>query len=239
MDRQSVFITGSNRGFGLELVRRYAALNCQVFGLVRNGDNAQALIQAVKGKVKPIIANVSADAAIEIIARELSQQTDKLDLLINNAGIAGSGSSLEKIDIAELRELMEVHCYGPIRCVKASWSLLRQTKGATIVNITSRLGSISNVASGAFDHLNISYSMRITKAAQNMFTACLYREARTHGISVYAVHPGRMRTRMGNLDADLTAEEAAKRFTEWLGQVQQKQKRNFGYFEPEAEEFSW
>lgn len=132
---------------------------------------------------------------------------------------------------------MEVHCYATLRCAKFCWPLLSRAKDAAIVNITSRLGSISAVASGEYDHLDISYSMRISKAAQNMLSACLHREALRDEISVLAVHPGRMQTKMGNPDADLTAEEAAERFFRWLPGVLANGKYEF--LEPESPELDW
>jgi NAD(P)-dependent dehydrogenase (short-subunit alcohol dehydrogenase family) len=69
----------------------------------------------------------------------------------------------------------------------------------------------------------------MAKAAQNMFSASIHRELRGTGIAVFAVHPGRIRTRMGSPDADMSAEEAAKRFAGWLPKI--RKEREFGCFE--------
>ncbi len=67
-----------------------------------------------------------------------------------------------------------------------------------------------------------------------MLSAAIYREIRDTGIAVFAIHPGRIRTRMGSPDADLTAEQAAKVFVSWLSKI--RQERDFGYFEAGGEE---
>ena len=127
-----------------------------------------------------------------------------------------------------------MHCCGAIRCLQAVLPYLRKAEAATIVNVNSRLGSISNVSSGKFDHITVSYGMRIAKAAQNMLSASLYREIKNTGISVFSVHPGRILTRMGSLDADTLPEEAAIRFISWLEKISQE--RKFGYFDAAGEE---
>ena len=132
---------------------------------------------------------------------------------------------------------MRVHVHGPIVCTQAALPWLRRAPLGTIVNVTSRLGSIARVAAGAYDHLTISYAMRLSKAAQNMLTACLHRELMSEGIAIYAVHPGRLRTRMGSADADIDAGEAATRLLEWLDH--NRKERLVAYIEPDCEELPW
>ena len=79
--------------------------------------------------------------------------------------------------------------------------------------------------------------MRISKAAQNMLTACLHRELAADGIAVYAVHPGRLRTRMGSADADVEAGEAAARLLAWLDR--NRDEKLVAYVEPERDELPW
>ena len=87
-----------------------------------------------------------------------------------------TGARIEDVRLADLDRLLQVHLHGAIRCIQAAMPWLRRSAHASIVNIPSRLGSISRIAEGAYDHLQISYAMRISKVAQNMRTACLHRE---------------------------------------------------------------
>jgi NAD(P)-dependent dehydrogenase (short-subunit alcohol dehydrogenase family) len=212
-----VLITGVSRGFGLELTREYCRLGWRVF---------EAFV--------PILADLCDDSAVKKIRLSLERKTDYLSLLINNAGIGGSGHSIEETSIYEIKELFDVHCCGAIRCLQATLPFLRKSEQPTVVNVSSRVGSIRQVSSGDLDHIPLSYGIRMAKAAQNMLSASIYRELKGTGIAVFAIHPGKIRTQMGSPDADLTAQQAAKIFVNWLPKI--RQERDFGYFQAGAEE---
>jgi len=235
MKKTNVLITGVNRGFGLELTREYCRLKWRVFGVLRNEEAAVKLSSELGKAFVPIIADLRADEATTIIRQSLQGKTDSISLIVNNAGIVGTGYGVEEVSCDEIKELFDVHCCGAIRCIQASLPFLVKAERATIVNVNSRLGSISNVSSGCFDHINVSYGMRMAKAAQNMLSAALYRELKNTDISVFSVHPGKLLTRMGSPDANMTAKQAAIRFINWLPGV--RKTRKFGYFEPGVEEF--
>lgn len=234
MKQPNALITGVSRGFGLELTREYCRLGWRVFGVFRNEADAPRLSSKFGEAFVPILADLNDDSAVNKIRFSLEKQTDEISLLINNAGIAGKGHSIEETSCSEIKELFEVHCCGAIRCLQAALPFLRKAEHPSVVNVSSRVGSIYKVSSGDLDHLPLSYSIRIAKAAQNMLSAAIYRELRETGIAVFAIHPGRIRTRMGSPDADLTAEQAAKVFISWLSKI--RQERDFGYFEAGAEE---
>lgn len=231
---QVVLITGVSRGFGLELTREYCQLGWRVFGVLRSKEGA-AQISSEFGEVFiPIVVDLRDDSAVKDIRLSLEGKTDSLSLLINNAGIGGTGHHIEDTSCSEIKELFDVHCCGAIRCIQAALPLLRKAERPTVVNVSSRVGSINKVSSGNLDHIPLSYGIRMAKAAQNMLSASLYRELRGTGIAVFAVHPGKIRTRMGSPDADMSAEQAAKRFVSWLPDI--RLEREFGYFEAGAEE---
>ncbi|MDJ0987089.1 MAG: SDR family NAD(P)-dependent oxidoreductase [Desulfobacterales bacterium] len=234
MKTRIALITGVGRGLGFELTREYCRLGWRVFGVFRNEADGPRLASTFGEAFVPILADLHDDSAVKKIRSSLEKQTDYLSLLINNAGIAGTGHSIEEASCSEIKELFEVHCCGAIRCLQAALPFLTKAELPTVVNVSSRVGSIYKVSSGDFDHLPLSYSIRIAKAAQNMLSATIYRELRESGIAVFAIHPGRIQTRMGSPDADLTAEQAAKIFVGWLPKI--RQERDFGYFEAGAEE---
>jgi NAD(P)-dependent dehydrogenase (short-subunit alcohol dehydrogenase family) len=233
----SALVTGAGRGYGLELSRRLASQGAQVFGVLRDPDTAAAFAVATRGRGTLVVADVAEDAAVGAIGSALAAHGRPLDLLVNNAGLTASGSRVEDVRLADLDRLLQVHLHGALRCTQAALPWLRRSPHGTVVNVTSRLGSIARVAAGAYDHLGISYAMRISKAAQNMLTACLHRELRAEGIAVYAVHPGRLRTRMGSADADVEAGEAAARLLDWLARV--RGTALVAYAEPDRDELPW
>ena len=185
----------------------------------------------------PIRGDVTDDELFDAITEALAARGQPLGLLINNAGVMTSGTCIEAVQLADLDRLLQVHVLGAIRCTQAALPWLRRSPHGTIVNVTSRLGSISRIAAGTYDNLQISYAMRISKAAQNMLTACLHRELVPEGIAVYAIHPGRLRTRMGSADADVEAGEAADRLLDWLDC--NRATRSIAYVEPDRDELPW
>ena len=229
-----VLITGVSRGFGLELTREYCRLGWRVFGVFRSKEDGAQLASKFGKAFVPILADLCDDSAVNKIRLSLERETDYLSLLINNAGIGGSGHFIEETSVNEIKELFDVHCCGAIRCLQAALPFLRKAEQPTVVNVSSRVGSIQKVSSGDFDHIPLSYGIRMAKAAQNMLSASIYRELRGTGIAVFAIHPGKIRTQMGSPDADMTAKQAAKTFVSWLPKI--RQERDFGYFQAGAEE---
>ena len=234
MKESIALITGVSRGFGLELTREYCRLGWRVFGVLRSKEDGAQLSSEFGEAFVPILVDLRDDAATKNIRLSLEGKTDSLSLLINNAGIGGTGHYIEETSCSEIKELFEVHCCGAIRSLQAALPFLRKAERPTVVNVSSRVGSISKVSSGNLDHIPLSYSIRMAKAAQNMLSASIHRELRGTGIAVFAVHPGRIRTRLGSPDADMSAEEAAKRFVSWLPKI--RKEREFGYFEAGTEE---
>lgn len=233
----TALVTGAGSGYGLELCRTLAARGAHVLGTVRS-DAGEAAFRAAVGTTGTAIRAELTDAqAGEPIAAALAAHGRPLDLLVNNAGVMTTGARIEEVDPAEVDRLFHVHVLGPIAVAQAALPWLRRAELGTIVNVTSRLGSIGRIAAGAYDHLRISYAMRISKAAQNMLTACLHRELAADGIAVYAIHPGRLQTRMGSADADVDAAEAAARLLDWLDRRRGEQL--VGYVEPDRDELPW
>ncbi len=214
--RFSVLITGANRGLGHELNKQYLERGWTTFPLVRDPSIATDLKQHASGRCYPVIADLARDDALLRIARSVSQRVDRLDLLINNAGIRGRSYTVDEVWPAEVLELLQVHCLGVIRCTKAVLPLLRTAERAKVVNITSRLGSMARNATGEFAGQGFSYSYRIAKAAQNMFSLCLAHELFKEGIAVYSVHPGRLLTTLAADDADTQPAVAAARLVKWI-----------------------
>ena len=133
----------------------------------------------------------------------------RANLLINNAGIGGRSAKLKEVKGSDLLEIIEVHCVSVLRLSQCLVDNLLLTPHPAIININSRMGSISEQYKGTFSHLKMNYEYRIAKAAQNMLSACIKGEYQDR-LKVYQVHPGRMKTNLSQSDADLDPADAAK-----------------------------
>ena len=138
-------------------------------------------------------------------------------MLINNAGIPGSGISIEDGVVEDLRANFETHCLGAAVVCEAVVHRFGPESLSFVVNISSRLGSLSDNRNDVHAHLETSYAYRVAKAAQNMLTVCLHQELHPHGVRVFGLHPGALKTEAASTDAKTTPEKAADDIFEWLG----------------------
>ena len=205
-----VFITGISKGLGKELFEQFSEREYFVYGLLRDKLKFDELTENTKKNVKLILADISSDDCILKIKEVV--RNDKIDLIINNAGIGGIESKLENIESIEVLKLFNVHCLGVIRVLKALIKNFSENKNATIVNVNSRLGSINRQSLGIYKNLDISYSYRIAKASQNMLTNCFKLEFKNQNF--VSLMPGKLKTEISQPDADTLPSESAKRIIE-------------------------
>lgn len=215
----NVLITGANRGIGLEFVRKCLKRGDTVTATARNVADATEL--NAEG-VTVFALDVGSDESVASFKEALADWP--VDLLINNAGVYGHAGMLNDLDLALVRRDFEVNTIGALRVMAAVRPNL--TKGAKVVNITSKMGSISDNTSGG------SYSYRISKTALNMATKCAAIELAYDDIIAIVMHPGWVQTDMGGPNAlidttqsvegmlsviDALTPENAGSFWEWNG----------------------
>lgn len=205
--RKHVLITGVSRGLGKELFELFVSKDHVVYGVVRKEEDAHRLRTQLPENGHVILADLSSDDAISTISAVVQQHP--LDLLINNAGNPGSSHLIENTDTSEVIGLINVHCLGVHRTVKALKKNLLKSENPVVLNLNSRLGSINRQSEKIYHHLTVSYSYRIAKAAQNMLTACLRSEF-NGAIKFISLHPGKMKTEIAQVDADLDPKEIAE-----------------------------
>ena len=181
------FITGGNRGIGLEFAKQLSEKGHHVLAGFRNPKSTDKLKKIIPNE-NLLHLNVIDEQSIIDTVTELKSRVNHLDLLINNAGIIGSRDGLKKVEMNDHLDTFKTNTLGPLFVTKHCRSLLG--KGSTIVNISSLMGSIDDSSGG-------SYSYRISKSALNMVTKNLHQDLNSKGITVVAFHPGWVRTRMG------------------------------------------
>lgn len=200
-----VFVTGSNRGLGLEFTRQLLARGDQVFAACRKPEAADELnaLQATHPDLLSVIAlTVDDPDSIEASYQAISAKTDALDLLINNAAISGAGQNLGELTKDTIMRMLAINVAAPMLIVQRYFDLVQKGNQPKIVNITSGLGSMT-----AHDSRGL-YPYSTSKAALNRFMRTLMLDARDVGIITIVMDPGWVQTDMGGPHAMLTPAES-------------------------------
>jgi NAD(P)-dependent dehydrogenase (short-subunit alcohol dehydrogenase family) len=213
MKKGNIIITGINRGLGKELFQLFISEGYTVYGILRNTLEAENLKDKLPKNGKIILADLSLDESITTIQKAIGEQP--VGLLINNAGIGGLSYLIEEIESNEINKLFNIHCLGVFRTVKAVKANLLKAKEPIVLNLNSRLGSMTRQSSGTYNDITVSYSYRIAKAAQNMLTLCLRKEFKEN-IKFISIHPGKMKTDIAQIDADIEPKVTAKKVLKYF-----------------------
>ncbi len=199
-------VTGANRGIGFEVCRQLAGRGLVI--LLSARDAAKAKTAAGKlakvGTVEPLLLNVADARSIQDAAAEVASRYGCLDVLINNAGINyDTWETAENADInGTVMETITTNLLGPWRVCQGFLPLLRKSRAARIVNVSSESGSLANMGAGP-------PAYQVTKAALNALTRTLAAELRGVRILVNAVCPGWVATAMGGAGAPRSVGEGA------------------------------
>ncbi|PZS36667.1 MAG: hypothetical protein DLM59_00725 [Pseudonocardiales bacterium] len=216
-------VTGASRGIGLELVRHLLMRGFVVHAGCRRPGQAGELTEliAASGRGSVLALDVADPASIRAAAATLAGNAAAVHLLINNAGIgrpAGVDPAAAEGPLAALHgdamtEVLRVNSIGPALVTQALAPMLhRATPDAQVLNVTSDLGSVTRPVTAG------SYAYAMSKAALNMLTRKLAVELRPH-VTVIAMHPGSVRTRLGGPSADLAPADAARGMLDVLDRI--------------------
>ncbi len=204
---KTVFITGASRGLGYALVEKFLLEGWKVYCTVRTKFDAEKLSKKSTTNCFPIITDVTSESLKYDLTSIFSEST-KVDVLINNAGAGSNWMAFEYTSISDVKNLLDVHCLGVMRVTQSLIPHL--SENGLIINISSRFGSISKIDSGELDHIKCSYSYKIAKSAQNMFTLSLSKEFGNTSRRICSIHPGKLKTESASKDADKQPSEAAE-----------------------------
>ncbi|WP_026202450.1 SDR family oxidoreductase [Bradyrhizobium sp. WSM2793] len=202
----TVLITGTNRGLGLALTRRYAVEGAEVIACCRDPAKAHALKELAassRGRVRIMQLDVADEASIASLKLALGDQP--IDILINNAGMSDpSARSADRIEAETWMTTLRVNALGPMLVAHALRDNLRRGSHKKLAAISSNRGSTSRAGGG-------NYAYQASKAALNNGMRALSRDWASDGILVGILHPGWVRTDMGGGEvAFVSAEESAR-----------------------------
>lgn len=208
MTTQTWIITGASRGFGRALAESALAAGDRVVAAVRRAESVADL--AARYPETCLVATFDARdvAAADGLVRAALGRFGQLDVLVNNAGRAVVGA-VEEVSDAQLRELMDLHLFGPAALVRAALPVMRARGAGTIVQMSSQGGRMS------FPGVS-TYSA--SKFALEGWSEALAGEVAPFGIRVMIVEPSRFRTDFNAGDV-LEFTEASETYREVLAAV--------------------
>lgn len=210
---QRCLVTGANRGLGLEFARQLLERGARVLACCRDPEHADDLraLKRKHGEELIVHALDVADAeAIAALPQAAAQHLQRLDLLVNNAGVLVSGERFGNVSRESLMHSFAVNAAGPLLITQALNSLLLRGNRPRVLCVSTQLASIAQ-ASG---FRTLSYAM--SKAALNMAVKRLAAELGAHGIVVMAFHPGWVKTDMGGESATLSPETSVRAMLELI-----------------------
>jgi NAD(P)-dependent dehydrogenase (short-subunit alcohol dehydrogenase family) len=216
------FITGANKGIGLETARGLGKLGMSVVIGSRDEARGRAAAEKLRSegieRVEAVRFDVTRPEDHKHVARHLEESYGRLDVLVNNAGV-----QLERVDFGRgfntastvtpemLRQTLETNFFSVVALTQALLPLIRKAPAGRIVNLSSILGSLtlhSDPSSGFYDKKAFAYDA--SKTALNAFTVHLAQELRSTKIKVNSAHPGWVQTDMGGPEAPMKLSEGGK-----------------------------
>ena len=183
-------VTGAARGIGEAIALKLAQEGADMVVADVDLEGAQRVAQEIEvlgRQAKAIQADVSQREAVQRLVSEAVSVFGKIDILVNNAGIIRRGTFLEH-DPQDWEKVLNVNLGGTFNCAKEVVPLMIKQGGGKIINISSVVGKMGDIASAP--------SYGTSKGAINTFTKSLARELAPYGINVNAVAPHAIETDM-------------------------------------------
>lgn len=195
---QVAVVTGASRGIGRAVAIALAAEGAKVVvNYAKSSPAADAVVAEIEGMGSEAIA-LQADVAqteqVEALFRAVLDQWGRIDVLVNNAGIARD-TLLIRMKLEDWQAVIDLNLTGVFLCTKAASKVMLKQRSGRIINVTSVVGEMGNAGQA-------NYSA--SKAGVIGFTKTIAKEVASRGITVNAVAPGFITT---DMTADLKVGE--------------------------------
>jgi NAD(P)-dependent dehydrogenase (short-subunit alcohol dehydrogenase family) len=181
LHNQIAVVTGGGRGLGRVFARALAAAGAKVFVIARNQQELDETVACIGANARAFAADITNSHAIDAVFEAIGE----VDLLVNNAGVLGPIGPFWETDFDSWWSATDVNVRGAMLCARAVLPGM----------IARRRGRIINLVTGAVPAAYLS-SYMTSKTALVRATECLAAEAKPHGVSLFSVAPGTVRTDM-------------------------------------------
>ncbi|MDV7217391.1 oxidoreductase [Streptomyces prunicolor] len=177
-------VTGASSGFGRAIVEAALAAGDVVVGAARRTEGLDDLVAARPDQMEALRLDVTDTGAAEAAVRDVVARHGRIDVLVNNAGRTHVGA-FEETTEQELRDLFDLHVFGPAALTRAVLPSMRERRSGAIVQMSSMGGQMSFAGFSAYSG---------TKFALEGLSEGLADEVAEYGIKVLVVEPGAFRT---------------------------------------------
>ncbi|MFF4780006.1 SDR family oxidoreductase [Streptomyces griseorubiginosus] len=212
-EKTIALVTGANKGIGYEIAAGLTALGWSVGVGARDeprGTDAVAKLRAAGADAFVVPLDVTDDESVTAAARLVEERAGRLDVLVNNAGIAGGWpEEPSTIDLETVRRLVETNVMGVIRVTNAMLPLLRRSAHPRIVNQSSHVGSLTLQTTPGVDLGGISGAYAPTKSFLNAVTIQYAKELSGTNILINNACPGYVATDLNGFSGTRTPEQGA------------------------------
>ncbi|WP_077798959.1 SDR family oxidoreductase [Streptomyces sp. JHA26] len=206
-------VTGANKGIGYEIAAGLGALGWTVGVGARNEERREAAVdrlRAAGADVFGVPLDVTDDASVTAAARLIEEQTGRLDALVNNAGVTGGvPQEPTTVDVDRVRAAVETNVIGVIRVTNALLPLLRRSPAPRIVNVSSRVGSLTLQTAPGTETGPLAVAYAPSKTFLNAVTVQYAKELADTHILVNAVCPGYTATDLNGFRGVRTPQQGA------------------------------
>ena len=215
-EKKIALVTGANKGIGFEIARQLGALDITVLVGARNAARGEEAVQKLRDEKSEAVAvglDVTNQASIDATATFIDQTYGRLDILVNNAGILLEGNTPpSQLSFEDVQKTFATNVFGVFAVTKAMLPLLRRSQAGRIVNLSSRMGSLSinSDADSPIAKLPPILAYNASKTALNALTVFFAKELQGTPIKVNSVSPGIVATDLNGYHGYLTAEQGAK-----------------------------
>ena len=207
-ERRTVLITGANSGIGQAAATELARRGWHVFAAARSPRRGQAAVSQIQQdsgatSVELLNLDLASFASVRRAAAEFLEQSERLDALVNNAGVNLNTRTLTEDG---LESTMQVNHFGHFLLTSLLLCRLMDADDPSVVNVSSTL--YRRAGPMPLDDLQLEHHWggvkpySISKLANLLFTRALHQRYHSQGLSTFAVHPGGVRSRLG-ADGDL------------------------------------
>jgi NAD(P)-dependent dehydrogenase (short-subunit alcohol dehydrogenase family) len=209
----TALITGANKGIGYEIAAGLGALGWSVGVGARDQERRDAAVEKLRAAgvdAFGVPLDVTDDASVAAAARLIEEQTGRLDVLVNNAGVTGGMPQQPTLVAPEtVRTAVETNVIGVIRVTNTMLPLLRRSRSPRIVNMSSTVGSLTRQTAPGAETGPISAAYSASKTFLNAVTVQYAKELRDTNILINAGCPGFTATDLNGFRGTRTPEQGA------------------------------